>query len=115
MLVNKMQAAEQQSGGAARAKENLLTFQGSWESANETTPSGMALLLQRPAVFTGDRLIATAQALYPPCKCEQPAHPLAATACAANVHNTIPLGECDVVAPSDSQALSAQPYNRPYN
>jgi len=42
--------------------ENLLTFPGSWESANETTPQGIGLL-QKPAVFTGESLKATAQAL----------------------------------------------------
>src|SRR5215831_749961 len=41
--------------------ENLLTFQGLWESANETTPQGIGLL-ERPAVFTGESLKATAQA-----------------------------------------------------
>jgi hypothetical protein len=55
--------------------ENLLTFQGSWKSTNETTPPGIALL-QRSAVLMGESLKATAQALSL-CKCIQPAHPLA--------------------------------------
>jgi hypothetical protein len=46
--------------------ENLLTFTGSWESANETTPQGIGLL-QRPLVFTDESLKATAQVLL--CKC----------------------------------------------
>jgi hypothetical protein len=40
--------------------ENLLTFTGSWESANETTPQGIGLL-QGPLVFTDESPKATAQ------------------------------------------------------
>jgi len=61
------------------AQQALLhNFKVRGKAANETTPLGIALL-QRPAVFTGDSLIATAQALSLPCKCIQSS----ASACAA--------------------------------
>jgi len=48
--------------------ENLLTFRVGGKDAKETTPPRVALL-QRPAVFTGGSLKATAQALSLLCKC----------------------------------------------
>jgi hypothetical protein len=81
--------------------ENLLTFQGSWESANETTPPGIALL-QRPAVFqmTGDSNSAGPVSAM---QSVQPVHPLALLR--AQQMTTPARGRTDLVDISGSQRL----------